>query len=110
MIISATLTLTTADTGYTLKERLASAGIAIPDSWRVSSLFVYRDDTDLYIVRDAGAYANTSHVPDQYGFILTSGLPKFELTTPRGNLISLDEIVVGCGTSGKKVHVFAFTT
>lgn len=111
MIISATVTLTNADTGYSLLALLqAITNIELPTSSRVASLKIQRDDTDLYLVplASATAYSAAGGVPAQFGWKITSTISFEEINHP-ANQISLADINMGCGTAGKKAHIWAYT-
>lgn len=113
-MIAALVTLTAKDTGYSLFDLITAVYVA--NSWptasiplRVASVTVlHLTSAGAWIVPRKGAYANTSHVPNQYGWDFNQGGTEWEKFVPY-NVISLEEIVLGTDTDGDTFAVLAFT-
>lgn len=126
MVISATLTIPNDDTGYTLRELLELANIsllaanqplnAIPATYRVAGIKLQadKDETDnVYIVPTKGALAVTAHVPNNYGYIISTAgslySSFYEETRQGNNNLSLDEIILAADADNTLIHLWAYT-
>lgn len=110
MVIAHTLTLTSADTGYSLTTLLSNAGFPINSIScpRVSSIRIQTQSAACYLVPGAGTIAVTGAVPNDYGYAITT-TNEFQDFFSNQNAMSLDEFIVCSHTAGAKINLFAYT-
>lgn len=112
MLIAAKITLTNANTGYSVMERLEALWTALgrePRNLppRVAHLIITYLEADTgYVVPATGAYANTAGVPDQFGYSFDFG-PLFDKQV--FNDAGLSEINLGSPTAGAEFAIMAWT-
>lgn len=107
MVINKTLTLTNANQGYSLRTLLGTLinEITMP---RFASIRIQTQVSDVFTVPAEGAYTNAAGVPTEYGYKITT-TNQFEEFFSNQNSLSVDEIILGTGTAGAKVNLFAYT-
>ena len=110
MVIAHTLTLTSANTGYSLTTLLSNAGFPINaiSSPRVSSIRIQTQSADCFLVPGAGTIAVTAGVPNDYGYKITT-TNEFQDFFSNQNAMSLDEFILCSNTAGAKIVLFAYT-
>lgn len=106
MIFAKTLTLTSANTGYTLTTLLGLNQSTLPV--RFASVRIQADSADCFIVPASGSYANTAGVPNDYGYKITT-TNEFQEYLAGANWITADELILGSGSAGSKIHVLVYT-
>lgn len=113
MMIAAKITLTNADTGYSVFERLQTLWTSLGRDPRnlfprcASVTICYLESDTAWVVPETGVYAETGGVPDQFGYTFDAG-PLWD-KAKSFNDIGLDEIVLGSHTAGAEFSILAYT-
>lgn len=111
-MIAAKVTCTSANTGYTLLELIQAVygtGTNIVQPRASSITIQYLGSDDGYIVPNAGPYAETGHVPDQFGYSFANSGTYWEKVSDH-NQFALQEIILGAQTDGDTFAVTVYYT